>query len=63
MPPRIREIMQRLERDGWVIQRFGKHVIYVHRDAPGTNIAVPNHPASEISPGVYREIRKKAGWS
>ena len=63
MPPRIRLVMRQLEREGWLVDRTGAHVIYVHANRPGVSIALPNHPAKDISPGVYSETRKKAGWT
>ena len=57
---RTRLIVQRLERDGWYLQRHGAaHDIYRHGQIEGI-IAVPRHRT--LKPGVARTIARKAGW-
>lgn len=59
MPMTAQDALRRLKREGWVIVRqSGSHVQLV-RD--GQRITVPNH-RGDLTPGVERDIRKKAGW-
>ena len=54
------EDTQRLEQEGWYLQRHGsRHDIYRHTEIEGI-ISVPRHP--EVKPGVARTIARKAGW-
>jgi predicted RNA binding protein YcfA (HicA-like mRNA interferase family) len=62
MPPRIREVIARPQREGRLIDRTNRHVVPVHPDRQGVNIAVPNHPSDEIAKGTLRDISLKAGW-
>ena len=55
-----RRIIARLERDGWINRGGGKHDAFAHPDRPGVLIVVPRH--REQSPGVGRDIAKRAGW-
>ena len=54
-----REIIARLEREGWTNTGGGGHDNYRHPEMPG-RIVVPRH--RELSPGVARSIAKLAGW-
>ena len=55
------KIVKRLKRDGWTFDRHGSsHDIYRHPMISGI-IEVQRH--IEVSPGVWRSIAKKAGWS
>lgn len=60
---KIKEIIKRLEDDGWVfIRQKGSHKVF---KKPGINeiIVVPDHGgAKEPSIGVLNDIKKKAGW-
>jgi predicted RNA binding protein YcfA (HicA-like mRNA interferase family) len=38
----------------------GRHDKFDHKDHPETTLVVPRH--REVSPGVARDIAKKAGW-
>lgn len=59
MPMTALQALRRLQREGWVIVRqSGSHVQLV-RD--GARITLPMH-RGDLSPGVERDIRKKAGW-
>lgn len=55
-----RKVTRRLEREGWVLVRGGKHDKYEHPDRPGVLITVPRH--KELSAMVARNIAKDAGW-
>lgn len=59
MPMTAQEALRRLKREGWIIVRqTGSHVQLVK---DGQRITVPNH-RGDLTPGVERDIRKKAGW-
>ena len=55
-----RKIIQRLQREGWVLKEGGSHSKFTHAERPGVLIVVPRH--ASISPGVARSIAKDAGW-
>lgn len=54
-----RQIISRLEREGWMNKGGKEHDKFVHETKPGV-IIVPRH--TELSPGVARSIAKVAGW-
>lgn len=59
MPMTAQDALRRLKREGWIIVRqSGSHVQLVK---DGQRITVPNH-RGDLTPGVERDIRKKAGW-
>jgi predicted RNA binding protein YcfA (HicA-like mRNA interferase family) len=55
-----RKITARLEREGWIKAQGGRHDKYEHPKFPDVALIVPRH--RELSPGVARDIAKKAGW-
>jgi predicted RNA binding protein YcfA (HicA-like mRNA interferase family) len=54
------ELRKRLERDGWFIERTGKHHIYAHPVKPG-KIPVGKHGNHEVPKGTLNQILKAAG--
>ena len=60
---RIKEIIKRLEAEGWILVRQkGSHKQYKN---PGITelITIPDHGSNkEPSIGVLNDIMKKAGW-
>ncbi len=57
-----REIIRRLERDGWrLVRTKGSHRQYKHPDKPGL-VTVP-HPKRDLPLGTLKNIFKQAGWS
>lgn len=54
------ELQRLLERDGWFIERTGKHHIYAHPKKPG-KIPVGKHGSQEIPKGTQKSILKAAG--
>lgn len=59
MPMTAQEALRRLKREGWkIVRQVGSHVQLVK---DGKRITVPNH-RGDLTPGVERDIRKKAGW-
>lgn len=60
-PLRAREIVQKLERAGFIFRRqTGSHARYVHPDGHG--VTVPMHPGDVPIP-VVRSILRQAGLS
>ena len=55
-----RKVIARLEREGWLKVHGGRHGKFEHPSRPGLTLIVPRH--RELSPGVARNIAKKAGW-
>jgi predicted RNA binding protein YcfA (HicA-like mRNA interferase family) len=58
---KTRKIIARLEKEVWLIEHGKEHDIFRHPNFPQLRIVVPRH--RELSPGVARDIAKKAGWS
>ena len=56
-----REIVRRLEQDGWRLARVrGSHQQFTHPDKPGRVTVV--HPLADIPTGTLRSIFRQAGW-
>jgi predicted RNA binding protein YcfA (HicA-like mRNA interferase family) len=55
-----KQIVMRLQREGWVNRGGGGHDVYTHPARPGRIVSVPRH--ATLSPGVARNIAKVAGW-
>jgi predicted RNA binding protein YcfA (HicA-like mRNA interferase family) len=55
-----RKIIARLEREGWRKVGGGRHDKFEHPSRPDVTLMVPRH--RELSPGVARDIARKAGW-
>jgi predicted RNA binding protein YcfA (HicA-like mRNA interferase family) len=61
MPPKLRDILRRLEDDGWVLKaQSGSHRQYVHLTKPG-KVTVAGHPSKDPDEGTYLSILKQAG--
>jgi predicted RNA binding protein YcfA (HicA-like mRNA interferase family) len=60
---KTREIIRRLESEGWVLVRQeGSHKQYKNTNKPDL-ITVPDHGGTkEPSIGVLNDIKKKTGW-
>lgn len=56
-----RKIIARLEWEGWFVEHGKEHDIFRNPALPQVRIVIPRH--RELSPGVARDIAKKAGWS
>jgi predicted RNA binding protein YcfA (HicA-like mRNA interferase family) len=57
-----RQIIRRLEADGWQLVRTrGSHRQYKHPTKPGL-VTVP-HPRRDLPSGTLRNIFKQAGWT
>jgi predicted RNA binding protein YcfA (HicA-like mRNA interferase family) len=56
-----REIIQRFEREGWVLVRVtGSHHVFKNNFSSHT-LVVP-HPKKDLGKGLVRAIYKGAGW-
>ncbi len=55
-----RKIIARLERDGRLNIGGGNHDKFEHANRPDVLVILPRH--RELSPGVARDIARKAGW-
>ncbi len=55
-----REVIRRIEADGWVLVRVkGSHHVYRHPTKPG--LVVVKHPAKDFPLGTLRSIEKQSG--
>lgn len=54
------ELQRVLERDGWYIERTGKHHIYIHPTKEG-KLIVGKQESHEVPTGTQKSILKKAG--
>ena len=56
-----REIIRRLEREGWTLVRVtGSHHVFKSA-VSGETLVVP-HPKKDLGKGLVRAIYKAAGW-
>ena len=59
---KVREMLQKLAKDGWVIVRQeGSHRQLKHATKPGT-VTVHGLPGHDIRDGTLRSIERQAGW-
>ncbi len=63
MPPKVREVIQRLEADGWYLARYRgtSHRQFKHPTKRG-KVTVPGHPNEDLHPGTWVSIQRQAGW-
>ena len=58
---KTKELMKRLEQDGWYLHRHGaNHDVYRHPSKSG-QIIMPRHGAKEMPTGTANSILEKAG--
>jgi predicted RNA binding protein YcfA (HicA-like mRNA interferase family) len=57
---RTRKIIARLESEGWSVEHGKEHDLFRNPNFPGVRLVVPRH--RELSPGVARDIARRAGW-
>ncbi len=61
MPVRIREILRRLEADGWeVVAQKGSHRQLRHPTKPG-RVTFAGNLSDELAPGTLNSILKQSG--
>ena len=59
---KVREIMKRLNREGWYIDRQrGSHRQYKHPDKPG-RVTVSGKPSDDVHPDTLHDMYDQAGW-
>lgn len=59
---KIREVIKRIEKDGWYLARTrGSHRQYKHPAKPGL-ITVAGKPGDELAPGTLSSIHKQADF-
>ena len=62
MPPKVRDIINRLEAEGWqFVRQKGSHRQYRRRGNPHV-VTVAGRPNDVIPPGTWSEIQRKTGW-
>lgn len=58
---KIRDIVKRLEDDGWsVVRQRGSHRQFKHPGKPGL-VTVAGNPGDDVAPGTLNSILKQAG--
>jgi predicted RNA binding protein YcfA (HicA-like mRNA interferase family) len=61
MPTTVRELIARIEADGWIqVRQKGSHRQYHHPNKRGT-VTVAGRPGVEVPPGTLNSILKQAG--
>lgn len=61
MPPKVRELIKLVEKDGWVlVVTKGSHRQFKHPSKPG-RVTIVGHPGDDIATGTYLSILKQAG--
>ena len=61
MTPKVREIIRRLEQDGWyLVATRGSHRQYRHPAKPG-QVTIPGHLGDDVRPGTLSSILRQAG--
>jgi predicted RNA binding protein YcfA (HicA-like mRNA interferase family) len=61
MPVKIRDMIKRIEQDGWVhVRTTGSHRHYKHPAKTGT-VTIPGKPSDTLRPGTENSILKQAG--
>ena len=61
MPPKVREAIRIVERDGWRhVRTKGSHRQYLHPDKPGT-VTIAGRLSKDLSHGMWIGIQKQAG--
>lgn len=62
MPPKVRDILDRLAGEGWQqVRQRGSHRIFKHPQRDDI-VTVAGHPNTEPAPGTWRNIQRAAGW-
>jgi predicted RNA binding protein YcfA (HicA-like mRNA interferase family) len=62
MAVRIRDVVKRLKKEGWVLVRqSGSHMQFKHPTKPG-RVTIAGHPADQLDAGTFNSVKKQAGW-
>lgn len=61
MPVKVRDMIKKLEQDGWILDRTrGSHRQFKHATKPGL-VTVAGKPGDDIARGTENSILKQAG--
>ena len=61
MPPKVREVIKMVEKDGWfLVTTKGSHRHYKHPTKLG-RVTIAGHPDHDIAVGTFMSILKQAG--
>ena len=61
MPTKVREAIQRIERDGWYqVKSRGGHRQFRHPEKPG-RVTISGRAGDDLAPGTFNSILKQAG--
>ena len=61
MPPKVREVIRLVERDGWrQVRTRGSHRVYKHPTKPGITV-ISGHPGVDMPQGTWENVLKQAG--
>lgn len=59
-PPKVREVIRRLEAEGWELDRTrGDHRQYVKG---GRVVTIAGKPSAHLDWGTWKAIQKSVGW-
>ncbi len=62
MAPKVRDIIGRLRRDGWVlVSTEGDHRQYRHPTKPG-KVTVAGAMNDDLQEGTWKSVQRQAGW-
>ena len=60
MPVKVREIIRRIEQDGWIhVRTTGSHRHYKHPTKSGI-VTIPGKPSDTLRPGTENSILRQA---
>jgi predicted RNA binding protein YcfA (HicA-like mRNA interferase family) len=58
---KVREVIRRLEADGWcLVATSGSHRQFKHKAKPG-RVTVSGHPGDDMPKGTLASVRRQAG--
>jgi len=61
MPPKVREILFRLQADGWyLVGQKGSHRQFRHPEKAG-RVTVAGKPSEDVAPDTLKSILRQAG--
>lgn len=61
MPPKVRDAIRMVERDGWRhVRTKGSHRQYRHPEKPGT-VTIAGKLSKDLNPDMWIGIQKQAG--